>query len=40
MGVREMVIGVMAGNAAARLYEWHGFRPWAIKHLGTIPDES
>ncbi len=39
IAVREMVIGVMAGNeGAARLYERHGFRPWVLKYIGRIPD--
>ena len=39
LGVREMLIGVLAGNDdALRLYERHGFRPWVIVTLGRIPD--
>jgi GNAT superfamily N-acetyltransferase len=38
-GVRELLIGVLAANRdAARLYEGHGFRPWHVEYLGTVPD--
>jgi ribosomal protein S18 acetylase RimI-like enzyme len=38
-GVEEMVIGVLATNdAAMRLYEREGFRPWVVRTLGTVPD--
>ena len=38
-GVEEMVIGVLATNEAARrLYEREGFRPWVILTMGKVPD--
>lgn len=38
-GVEEMVIGVFANNEAAmRLYEREGFRPWVVLTLGKVPD--
>jgi ribosomal protein S18 acetylase RimI-like enzyme len=39
VGITEMVIGVLATNAAAmRLYEREGFRPWVVLTMGTVPD--
>jgi ribosomal protein S18 acetylase RimI-like enzyme len=38
-GITEMVIGVLATNdAAMRLYEREGFRPWVVLTMGTVPD--
>lgn len=38
-GITEMVIGVLATNEAAmRLYEREGFRPWVVLTMGTVPD--
>ncbi len=38
LGIREMVIGVLAANTdAARLYERYGFRPWVVKYMGVVP---
>lgn len=38
-GAEEMVIGVLATNEAAmRLYEREGFRPWVVLTLGKVPD--
>ena len=38
-GIEEMVIGVLATNEAAlRLYEREGFRPWVLLTMGKVPD--
>jgi ribosomal protein S18 acetylase RimI-like enzyme len=38
-GAEEMVIGVFATNEAAmRLYEREGFRPWVVLTIGKVPD--
>jgi ribosomal protein S18 acetylase RimI-like enzyme len=38
-GAEEMVIGVLATNEAAqRLYEREGFRPWVVLNLGKVPE--
>jgi len=38
-GAEEMVIGVLATNEAAmRLYEREGFRPWVVLTLGKLSD--
>jgi len=38
-GADEMVIGVLATNdAARRLYEREGFRPWVLLTMGKVPD--
>jgi ribosomal protein S18 acetylase RimI-like enzyme len=38
-GAQEMVIGVLATNEAAmRLYQREGFRPWVVLTLGRVPD--
>jgi ribosomal protein S18 acetylase RimI-like enzyme len=37
-GIEQLAIGVMATNdRALRFYERHGFRPWVITTLGTVP---
>lgn len=39
LGIEEMAIGVMVSNdAAQRLYEREGFRPWLTINLGKVPD--
>lgn len=38
-GVEEMIIGVLATNEAAmRLYEREGFRPWVVLTFGKVPE--
>ncbi len=40
-GATEMTLSVMAGNEAAqRLYERHGLRPYYLAMLGRIPDAA
>ncbi len=40
LGIRELEIGVVAGNEGAiRFYEREGFRPWVVHYLGTVPDD-
>jgi len=38
-GVEEMMIGVLATNEAAmRLYEREGFKPWVVLTFGKVPE--
>jgi ribosomal protein S18 acetylase RimI-like enzyme len=39
LGIEELVIGVLASNEAAlRLYEREGFRPWVVLTMGKVPE--